>query len=154
MVNTSELPLPLPWGEIPQYPHVDCAPKMTHRRLIRWYTSGFRLCAHFWGIYEMSKPRPTPGPGLLFAGVAQTEEYRTSIPRVAGSRPVTCSTPAWETGGPLFQMTAGKDRQSGTAGCGHPPGQKGRKRRFDSDLFRNTARWRAIHQCRSGYLLE
>lgn len=32
----------LPWAELPQYPHADRVPKMTHGRLIRWHTSGFR----------------------------------------------------------------------------------------------------------------
>ena len=41
MVNMNMVPLPLPWGELPQYPHVDVTPKMTHERRIRWHTSGF-----------------------------------------------------------------------------------------------------------------
>lgn len=31
----------LPWDDILHNPHVECAPKMTHGRLIRWYTTGF-----------------------------------------------------------------------------------------------------------------
>ena len=34
-------PLRLPWGEIPQYPHVELTPKMAHERVIQWHTSGF-----------------------------------------------------------------------------------------------------------------
>ena len=29
-----------PWGAVPQYPRVVTTPKV-HRRLIRWFTSGF-----------------------------------------------------------------------------------------------------------------
>lgn len=42
LATIRELPLLLPWGELPQYPHVDCVPKMAHERLIQWHTSGFR----------------------------------------------------------------------------------------------------------------
>lgn len=32
----------LPWDDILHYPLVECAPKITHARRIRWHTSGFR----------------------------------------------------------------------------------------------------------------
>lgn len=42
LATIRELPLPLPWGELPQYPHVVAAPKTrAHRWRIRWYTTGF-----------------------------------------------------------------------------------------------------------------
>lgn len=37
----SRIPLRFPWGELPQYPHVEVTPKI-HRQRICWYTSGFR----------------------------------------------------------------------------------------------------------------
>ena len=42
VVTVYLVPLPLPWGDLPQYPHVDITPKLAHGRLIRWHTSGFR----------------------------------------------------------------------------------------------------------------
>ena len=42
VVTVYLVPLLLPWGDIPQYPHVVAAPKMrAHRWRIRWYTTGF-----------------------------------------------------------------------------------------------------------------
>lgn len=32
----------LPWDDILHDPHVECAPKITHARRLRWHTSGFR----------------------------------------------------------------------------------------------------------------
>lgn len=34
------IPLRLPWGELPQHPHVEVTPKI-HSRLVFWYTTGF-----------------------------------------------------------------------------------------------------------------
>lgn len=42
LATFKELPLLLPWGEVPQYPHVEITPKRAHRWRVRWYTSGFR----------------------------------------------------------------------------------------------------------------
>lgn len=42
MATVYELPLQLPWGEIPRYPHVEITPKVhTHVRVLPWFTTGF-----------------------------------------------------------------------------------------------------------------
>lgn len=40
MATVYELPLQLPWGELPRYPHVDVTPKI-HVRVLPWFTTGF-----------------------------------------------------------------------------------------------------------------
>ena len=42
LINIKWITMLLPCGKVPQHPHVDSTPKMTHGRLIKWHTSGFR----------------------------------------------------------------------------------------------------------------